>query len=303
MEGQLMLDDNDVVGDELEILVKRALDRYKTFEPKEGYYLAFSGGKDSIVIKALADMAGVKYDAHYAITTVDPPELLRFVKQYHPDVERIIPKETMWQLIPRKLMPPTRMVRYCCKELKEEGGSGRFVVTGVRWDESVRRKNNRKEIEFDTYGSNAKDALELKKVFYLLNDNDGKRKMIETCAIKGKHILNPIIEWTDEHIWLFIKKYNIPYCKLYDEGFKRLGCLGCPNSGQKGMIRDFKRYPTVYKKYLKAFDEMLKIRNEKGLVTNRWKDGKDVMCWWLDLSKKDFESVHNDILKGIEVKK
>lgn len=68
------------------------LERFKAFEPPEGYFLAFSGGKDSCVIKALADMAGVKYDAHYTLTSVDPPELVRFIKKQHPDVIIDIPK-------------------------------------------------------------------------------------------------------------------------------------------------------------------------------------------------------------------
>lgn len=132
--------------------VQTAIDRIKSFEPPEGYYLAFSGGKDSIVTKALLDMAGVKYDAHYNLTTVDPPELVQFIKEYHPDVTIEIPRDkdgnrvTMWNLIPRKLMPPTRIVRYCCQVLKEGGGDGRFTVTGVRWAESARRKNNQGEI-------------------------------------------------------------------------------------------------------------------------------------------------------------
>lgn len=45
--------------------VEVAIERLKAFEPEEGYYLAFSGGKDSVVIKELANIAGVKYDAHY----------------------------------------------------------------------------------------------------------------------------------------------------------------------------------------------------------------------------------------------
>lgn len=57
--------------------VEVAIDRLKSFEPEEGYHLAFSGGKDSVVIKALADMAQVKYDAHYNLTSVDPPELVQ----------------------------------------------------------------------------------------------------------------------------------------------------------------------------------------------------------------------------------
>lgn len=132
-----------------------ALERIKTFEPIEGYYLCFSGGKDSVVIKALADMAGVKYDAHYNITSVDPPELVRFIKDKHPDVCMDYPRDkngnviTMWNLIPKKKIPPTRIMRYCCEHLKEAGGQGRFVITGVRWAESVRRAKTRAGLEID----------------------------------------------------------------------------------------------------------------------------------------------------------
>lgn len=126
--------------------VKIAIGRLKTFEPPEGYFLAFSGGKDSQCIYHLAKMAGVKFDAHYSVTSVDPPELIRFIKEYYPDVKREIPHDkdgkpiTMWNLIPRKHIPPTRYVRYCCKELKECNGKERVVLTGVRWAESHKRK-------------------------------------------------------------------------------------------------------------------------------------------------------------------
>ena len=138
--------------------VKASLERIKAFQPKngEGYYLAFSGGKDSVVCKHLLEMAGVKYDAHYNNTGIDPPELVRFIIEKHPDVIRQFQtypeyyknpalsgkRITMFNLIPEKLMPPTRTVRYCCSELKEAGGDGRKVITGVRWAESNNRKNN-----------------------------------------------------------------------------------------------------------------------------------------------------------------
>ncbi|GKX29035.1 hypothetical protein SH1V18_15150 [Vallitalea longa] len=280
MEGQQVINfDTGELQDELDYKVKTAIKRYKMFEPKEGYYLAFSGGKDSIVIKALADMAGVKYDAHYNITTVDPPELLRFIKKYHVDVKREKPSMTMWELIPYKLMPPTRIVRYCCSVLKEGGGKDRFVITGIRWAESIRRKNNREMIEFDRYGSQSKQTKKYRKLF-LMNDNEGKRRMIESCAIKGKHILNPIIDWTNNDIWNFIHKYDIPYCKLYDQGFERLGCIGCPMAGEKGMMKEFKRWPHYKKMYLKAFNNMLKEREKRGLETN-WKSAEEVMNWWI----------------------
>ncbi len=136
-------------------MVDVAIERLRSFEPPEGYFLAFSGGKDSVVVKALCDMAGVKYDAHYAITSVDPPELVRFIKNEHPDVIRecqhwttenefhkIGDPITMWNLIPSKKMPPTRLARYCCAYLKEPSGEGRRVLTGVRWAESMNRAQN-----------------------------------------------------------------------------------------------------------------------------------------------------------------
>lgn len=141
---------------ELEMKVKKSIERIKAFEPEDGYYLAFSGGKDSVVCKALLEMSGCKYDATYRVTSVDPPELVRFIKNQHPGVKRQVPRYsqtimfeplrgkpiTMWNLIPMKLLPPTRVVRYCCHALKENGGDGRLVVTGVRWEESPSRKNN-----------------------------------------------------------------------------------------------------------------------------------------------------------------
>jgi len=285
MKGQLIIGENEVI-DDLDYRVKTAIKRLKTFEPKDGYYLAFSGGKDSIVIYALAQMAGVKFDSHYAITTVDPPEITRFIKKYYPSVERIRPEINMWDLIVKKKMPPTRRVRYCCSTLKEGGGNQRTIITGVRWDESSRRKNTRKDVEYDTYGSQSKVAKEKRESFYLLNDNDEKRRMIESCVVKGKHIINPIIDWTDSHVWQFIKQYNIAYCELYDQGHKRLGCLGCQLQG-KNIVNDFYMYPYVYVQYLKAFTRMIKARNDEGLVTE-WNTAHDVMQWWITMTDKEY---------------
>lgn len=265
--------------------VKIAIDRLQAFEPPEGYYLAFSGGKDSQCIYHLAKEAGVKFDAHYNLTTADPPELVRFIKKNYPDVSRDRPKETMWQLIPRKLMPPTRLARYCCQELKEGGGEGRIVVTGVRWAESVRRKQTRGIAE--VLGKSKKTN------YILLNDNEQERMMFENCTKKGKRIVNPIIDWEDEDVWEYIHTRNIEYCKLYDEGFKRLGCIGCPMAGKDGMLHQFERWPKFKQAYMRAFQRMLNTRKTKGLENNwetPWETPEDVFNWWVyGQNRKDKE--------------
>ena len=263
MIGQLNMSGKDKV--------EVAIERLRLFEPPEGYYLSFSGGKDSVVIKTLADIAGVKYDAHYSVTSVDPPELVYFIREYYPEVKWEYPKDkdgkriTMWNLIPKKKMPPTRLARFCCEVLKEGGGKGRFVITGVRWEESARRKNMRAGLEIEN-GSKRRKGVD--------PDNPDNAQMARFCPTKGKHILNPIIDWDNDEVWEFIHKYDVPYCKLYDQGYKRLGCIGCPMN--TNMKKGLDAYPKYKKAYLSAFGRMLKEKN-----TTNWKTAEDVMKWWL----------------------
>ena len=264
--------------------VQVAIERIKAFEPEDGYFLAFSGGKDSVVVKALADMAEVKYDAHYNLTTVDPPELVQFIKREYPDV--IFEKQhwkhdgvfvkagdpvTMWNLIPEKLLPPTRVARYCCQHLKEQTGIGRFVITGVRWAESVNRAKKRAGLEIADGKTTQREHSD---------PDNPDQELIHICMQKTQKILNPIIDWTEYEVWEFIKTYNVAYCKLYDEGFPRLGCIGCPMAG-KHRVEEFERWPKVKQAYLRAFERMLKAKDIKGSPNPEWKTGEDVYKWWI----------------------
>ncbi len=256
--------------------VADAISRLRTFEPPEGYYLAFSGGKDSQCIYHLCKEAGVKFDAHYSHTTVDPPEVIYFIREHYPDVQVDYPGTTMWQLIVKKGMPPTRKVRYCCDELKEGGGRGRVAVTGVRWEESSKRKLNRGMLELNNYS---------RHYIKLLNDNDEARRMFESCVMKSMHTLNPIIDWTREDVWEYLNSRGIPHCKLYDEGFDRIGCIGCPLAGSRQMQFEFDRYHKYRAAYVRAFDKMLETRKDNGKPYHQWQTGEDVMQWWLTEGK------------------
>jgi phosphoadenosine phosphosulfate reductase len=248
--------------------VQVAIDRLREFEPSEGYYLAFSGGKDSLCIYHLAKEAGVKFDAHYNLTGIDPPELVYFIRENYPDVIIDRPRKTMWQLIVENGTPPTRIMRYCCAHLKEKGGEGRICVTGVRWAESVRRRKTRRVIE--QYG----------KSQILFNDNNEVRRLMENCQKKSKFILNPIIDWEDDDVWEYIRSRHLKYCSLYDDGFKRLGCIGCPMGTTKQRLMEFERWPKYKNIYLRTFDRMLQRRIERERPT-LWASAEEVMQWWI----------------------
>ena len=301
--------------------VEKAIMRLQTYEPPEGYYLCFSGGKDSCVIKALADMAGVKYDAHYAVASVDPPELVRFIKEYHPDVIFEIPKDkdgkpiSMWTLIAGNTMPPTRIVRYCCGHLKENGGKGRLKVTGVRWEESVRRKKSHSEVTFADKKAKRVLEEELSDDEFSLTpqggavlrlDNRENARIVEMCYKNHTTLINPIIDWTSEEVWEFIHEYEIPYCSLYDEGFKRLGCIGCPMGSKEQRLKEFERWPKYYNLYMIAFEKMIENRgggqslpDSRRSNDRRYKwtvvpdrktrpdftNPRGIMEWWIELNE------------------
>ena len=295
---------------ELAEKVKRSIERIQNFDPRmfsdsNSYYLAFSGGKDSCVCKRLVDMSGVKYDAHYHVTSVDPPELVQFIKEQHPDVRREVPHYegergeewkgkpiTMWNLIPWRLIPPTRLIRYCCEFLKESGGDGRLTVTGVRWAESVKRAKNHGVVTVMGGGKSVKE-LDDNPYFrvtgnggaVLVNDNAESRDIVDACVTRHKTCLNPIIDWTDNDVWEFIRAESIPVCGLYEEGFHRLGCIGCPMAGKHGREREFLRWPAYKRAYLRTFQKMLEERARRGRMEGTWRTGTtavDVFNWWME---------------------
>ena len=264
-----MLIENTMFG--INDKVKKSIDRLKAFEPPEGYYLCFSGGKDSQCIYHLAKEAGVKFDAHYNVTGIDPPELVYFIRENYPDVIFENYDKSIFQLIEEKGLP-TRLRRFCCSELKERGGEGRLCVTGVRWAESNKRKN-RKPFEIVT------SKKEDKKLF---NDNDIDRRLFESCMQKGKRVINPIIDWSDNDVWEFIHSRNLKYCKLYDEGYKRLGCIGCPLSSH--MKEELDKYPKFAENYIKAIQrfvprylERCKAKGREPFLDN----AQDWYLWWV----------------------
>ena len=246
--------------------------------------ITYSGGKDSDVMLHLAEKSGIPFEVLHSLTTADAPETVRHVydtfrrlegkgvkctvdKHVQPDGSRV----TMWNLIQKKLMPPTRLMRYCCDALKEGGGKDRFIATGVRWAESTARKR-RGGLEVLTSKPQSK--------LILSNDNDEDRRLFETCQLKGKRVVNPIIDWKDNEVLDYAAIEKIPMNPLYCEGFHRVGCVGCPMAS-KARTMEFTRYPRIKAAYIRAFDRMLEERRKRSLPC-QWQSGVDVFHWWME---------------------
>lgn len=245
-----------------------------------------SGGKDSSVVKELALRSGIPFEIMHNHTTADAPETVRFVRSEAKRFEELGIKYTinmptykgqrvsMWSLIPQKRMPPTRLVRYCCSVLKETGGAGRFIATGVRWAESASRKNNRGI--YESIGSSKANKI------ILNNDNDDQRMLFENCRLKAKRVVNPIVDWTDTDVWQFMLDSKTPVNPLYSEGWCRVGCVGCPMARRKGREKEFMRWPRYKQLYINAFENMLREREKMGLPIADWNSGMDVFNWWME---------------------
>lgn len=258
MRGQNLLSFDDYVGN--------AIREIQLISDGNTMCLRFSGGKDSVVMKWLFEQAGVPYQARFSRTSVDPPELLNFINKYHSDVITEKPTESMYNLIIKKGFPPTRICRYCCQEFKERNtcpkGKNVLTLTGVRKAESAKRKN---------------------------------RSKWETCQIdKGVEFYHPIIEWSDEELWKVIDDNHIPYCDLYDKGFDRVGCVGCPLTSSRKIKREFECWPNFEKAYLWAFDRMLEGRH-----FDKWKNKYDVMEWYIYGVEQKYKELEDQLSFGI----
>jgi phosphoadenosine phosphosulfate reductase len=246
-----------LLREETQALLIDSISLLQEHEPAEGYYGCFSGGKDSVVIKAVAQMAGVKASWHYNKTTIDPPELVRFIRREHPDVAFERPPHGNFFKRMEKRGFPTRRARWCCEEFKEgRNPKGAVLIMGIRSEESPRRAKTWKAVQ-------------------------------EHWRTKAMCVL-PILGWASDEVWEFIRYFDVPYCSLYDEGFHRLGCIGCPMAREAGRRKAFDRWPRYEARWKKAF-QCIWSRRSGSLQRNgkMWfgdayfDDWEELWEWWV----------------------
>lgn len=245
-------------------------------DPGRGFWLAFSGGKDSQALYHIAEEAGVKFTAYMSLTSIDPPEVIRFVRRNYPGVEMIPPRMSIYEMARKKGTLPTMRMRWCCAEYKEAGGVGSATLIGIRREESARRAK-RGEIELNRSFSGTFDQWE-----------EHRETMVTCVGGKDKLLISPIIDWTERDVWDYLTDRGIRHCSLYDRGYRRIGCILCPMSSLRQKRREMEEYPHVYKKWIDTI---------QWLMENKWHETKfrtpqDAFDWWI--SGESFDKWYAD---------
>lgn len=263
----------------------------KMYDPEMGYWLGFSGGKDSQTLLHMAQLANVSYHAFFSPTSVDPPELIRFIRREYPEIAFLKLTRSIYTEFVRKKILPSMRIRWCCAEFKEKGGEGKVVLVGVRHAESARRatrgtisvlghKFNGEFDDFDKWSTEKRAKREkalankrekMRRAYekgkiteeeYKQFDQFTQRgeKIVTCVGGKDKIVISPILEWEERDVWEFLNKVvEVPHCELYDQGFHRIGCICCPMANIKSTLRDIDRWPHVKEKWIKA---IMQVRRE-----------------------------------------
>lgn len=266
-----------------------AIRMIREFEPlalrndPRGYCVCTSEGKDSRVLGHLMRRAGVRHFYLHSVTGIDPPELVCFQRrnfQQYRDLGftacDVMYETSMWRLMLRKKFPPLHQMRWCCACLKErrsvEYGNA-VLALGVRKYESARRAKSRDELEIAARGQGKRSLI-------MAWDNDESRRTFENCYAQAEKRLNPLACWPDSYIWDYSHEAGLEQCCLYSEGFRRLGCIGCPMAGERERRREFDRWPKFRDQWIRIFGQVIRLQEQEGQI-NEHASGRDWFEWWL----------------------
>lgn len=281
------------------------------YDRDDGFYLAFSGGKDSQALYHVAKMAGVKFKAHMNFTSVDPPQVIRFVRKHYPDVVTHAPEKSIYQLAIERGILPSKRIRWCCSDLKETAGAGKVTLIGIRKRESARRaRRNEVEVSNRKFSGDLKSfkvwqaqELERREAKLLRKiKREGKKvnedefsleKDNEVRCINGKDsiLVSPIFEWSEQDVWYLLNEVvKVPHCELYDMGYSRIGCILCPMSQYKQKIREMQDFPHVKRNWLKAIKAIRRgghLQTDLSGGTFRRKDLQNVSAECSEIGRLD----------------
>lgn len=228
-----MVDKNRQLMEQLvQETIKKIYNTFIEYQDKvDVFYVAFSGGKDSVValdlvqralphncFKVLFGDTGMefpdKYETVEKIKQICAEEKIEFLQ-----AKSKLKPENTWQIFG----PPAVTIRWCCsvhkttpqimqlREVLQKPDFTGMAFTGVRGDESL----SRSEYDAISYG--------------------GKHS--------GQYSCHPILEWNTAELFLYIYENGLTFNNAYKKGNTRAGCLVCPMSQGKHDYMKYKNYP------------------------------------------------------------
>lgn len=233
----------------------------------ETIFVGFSGGKDSIVTAEIMNQSGLNYELYYTATGIDPPEVVKFIKQHYPECKFLYPSKTFWHSV-KTQNPPLIHARWCCTSLKKRPSWKIPLyhrVMGIRKEESSIRSKYERINHFSKTKSGRPEHIQYYPIFY----------------------------WNEADIWEFIDSFNLKYPILYDMGFDRLGCVVCPYHSKNVHKFYKKHYPALFKIFDKNVKEWYHKRKSTGRTManysaedflNDWYNGK--ASWYAKKPKR-----------------
>lgn len=291
--------DSGVVNMFLEEMEAEAITRIQKFAKIAsvmGYEIGvgFSGGKDSLVVYDLCKRAGIdcKFYFNHALEDLTT---LRYIRENFPDViQRRTEKGFFEYIVKEKRMLPTATYAWCCETYKHPSKSvDDASIIGVRASESSKRANSK------VLGVKNKTFMKRNKATF----NEYFEDRCQSIGTPNKIQLKPIVDWTDNDVWEYIRKYDLPTNPLYSEGFNRVGCMICPKS-------NFTRNYGMLIRYPKLIDCVINAR-ERGHNNNiDWivykgrpdevdltKDKVLYVCLWLNHSFMPFTKKQEELYR------
>lgn len=219
--------------------------------PRSKTAVSFSGGKDSLVALHLASRVGIRR-AVFSDTTIESPKTIEYIKEVGTmlgvKIDIVRPQKSFWELLPI-LGPPSTRHRWCCPTIKypqlneyAKKYNIKYYITGLRRNESLIR-------------------MEYKKI--------GKNPMTPYVIQ-----VNPIIDWTENEVWEYIKKYNLPIHPNYKLGLTRSGCVICPYKSPKELRKLKEIEPEIWEKFeefLITYADTIGIPNKEEFLNGGWR--------------------------------
>ena len=253
------------VGVQLDLFNDLSSNRSKCFD-KEHIRISTSTGKDSQVAgkkkKKALETLNLQYTTDFLNTSNDTGETFKAAKSI-PGINIVNPEIGFysWLSKEKNYFLPTVNARTCCSKYKEDRLFDIFnkneeyiIFLGVRKHESAKRKY----LDFDVN----KAAL-----------NAGKKLNVSPSW----HRFAPIVDWTDEDVWLYILKHKLKINPMYYKGFNRVGCLICPYSSSYADVLIKEYYPKQFSRWesiLKTNYNLYGVKKRLKWTFDEWKEGK-----------------------------